>query len=187
MLEGVEELTLALLNEATQAWVELEYNKKLHQEIGIAPVRRYLDGPDVGRPCPSSDALRDAFRLRQWRTQRRSDGTLSIEARRFEIPSRFRHHPRLLVRYARWDLAHIDIVDPRGGRPLSPLYPLDKQRNADGRRRRLQPLPEIPEPGPIPSGEVAPLLKKLMGDYAATGLPPAYVPKHPTPDPEDES
>ena len=31
MLEGVKKtLTLALLNEATQAWVELEYNRKLH-------------------------------------------------------------------------------------------------------------------------------------------------------------
>ncbi len=187
MLKGVEELTLELLNEATQAWVELEYNKKFHQELGAAPVRRYLDGPDVGRPSPSSDALRDAFRLIQWRTQRRSDGTLSIEAQRFEVPSRFRHHPRLLVRYARWDLAHIDIVDPRSHHILTPLYPLDKQRNADGRRRRLQPLPEIPETSSMPAGEVAPLLKKLMGEYAATGLPPAYLPKHPTPDPEDES
>jgi hypothetical protein len=25
---------------------------------------------------------------------------------------------------------------------------------------------------------IAPLLKQLMADYAATGLPPAYIPKH---------
>jgi hypothetical protein len=25
--------------------------------------------------------------------------------------------------------------------------------------------------------EMAPLLRKLMADYAATGLPPAYIPK----------
>ena len=77
-----------------------------------------------------------------------------------------------------WRLCRISILHP---------YPLDKQRNADGRRRRLQPLPEIPETSSMPTGEVAPLLKKLMGEYAATGLPPAYLPKHPTPDPEDES
>jgi len=187
MLEGIEELTLELLNEATQAWVELEYNKKLHQELGVTPVRRYLDDPDVGRPCPGSDALRDAFRLEQWRTQRRSDGTLSIAGTRFEVPSRFRHLERLLVRYARWDLGHIGIVHPRSGRILSPLYPLDKQRNADGRRRHLQPHPEIPEPGTESKREIAPLLKQLMDDYAATGLPPAYLPKHQTPNPEDES
>ena len=34
MLEGIEPLTLALLNEATQAWIELEYNRELHSEIG---------------------------------------------------------------------------------------------------------------------------------------------------------
>lgn len=187
MLEGVDELTLELLNEATQAWVELEYNKKTHQALGTAPVRRYLDGPDVGRPCPSSDALRDAFRLTQWRTQRRSDGTLSIEGRRFEVPSRFRHRQRLLVRYARWNLAHIDIVDPRSGRILAAIYPLDKQRNADGRRRVLQQTPETPQPHTTSNTEIAPLLKQLISDYAATGLPPAYVPKHQTPDPEDES
>ena len=57
MLEGVEELTLELLNEATQAWVELEYNKKRHQELGVAPVRRYLDGPDVGSPLPEQRCI----------------------------------------------------------------------------------------------------------------------------------
>jgi len=187
MLDGVEELTLELLNEATQAWVELEYNKKPHQELGVAPLRRYLDGPDVGRLCPGSEALRDAFRLAQWRAQRRSDGTLSIESRRFEVPSRFRHRARLLVRYARWDLAHIDLVDPRSGHLLAPLYPLDKQRNADGRRRRLAPLPDAPATGAQPGGEIAPLLKDLMREYAASGLPPAYLPSHPAPDEETNS
>lgn len=187
MLEGVEELTLELLNEATQAWIELEYNKKSHQELGVAPLRRYLDGPDVGRPSPSSDALRDAFRLAQWRTQRRSDGTVSIEGQRFEVPSRFRHCERLLVRYARWDLAHIDIVDSRTGWLLAPLYPLDKERNADARRRALAPLPEAPEPAAArPSGRIAPLLEQLMAEYAASGLPPAYLPKHQTPDEEPQ-
>ena len=64
MLEGVPELTLALLNEATQAWVELEYNQKRHAELGEAPLARYLRGPDVGRDSPDSAALRRAFRRR---------------------------------------------------------------------------------------------------------------------------
>ena len=42
MLEDVPDLTLALLNEATQAWVELEYNRKRHSEIGEAPLARFL-------------------------------------------------------------------------------------------------------------------------------------------------
>lgn len=179
MLDGIKDLTLELLNEATQAWLELEYNRSPHDELdGQTPLERYLQGPDVGRPCPSSDALRDAFRLKRWRHQRQSDGTVSIEGRRFEVPSRFRARRRLRVRYARWDLSRIDIVDPRTDVILAPLYPLDKASNADSRRRTLQPLPEHIEPEPRRSGEVAPLLKKLMREYAATGLPPAYLPLH---------
>ena len=187
MLECVQELTLSLLNEATQAWMELEYNKSLHAEIGMPPLRRYLDGPDVGRESPSSEALRRAFRKKEWRTQRRSDGTVRIEGRRYEVPSRFGHQQRLQVRYARWDLGRIDIVDPRRGTILSPLYPLDKARNADGRRRHLQPVAAPLQKTLQPSTPIAPLLAELMREYAATGLPPAYLPKHEENEEEDES
>ena len=34
MLEDVSDLTLKVLNEATQAWVEYEYNRGVHSEIG---------------------------------------------------------------------------------------------------------------------------------------------------------
>ena len=180
MIENVKPLTLDLLNEATQAWAELEYNKKLHEELAMAPVRRYLQGPEVGRPSPSSQSLRDAFRLKQWRTQRKSDGTVRIEGGRFEVPSRFGQLGRILVRYARWDMGHVDLVDPRSGARLCPLYPLDKQANADRRRRRIGP-PNPPSPEPAPQGAMAPLLRQLMRDYAATGLPPAYLPKQEVP------
>ena len=182
MLEGCEELTLELLNEATQAWVEMEYNRAVHSEIGCSPLARYLEGPEVGRESPSSEELRRAFRAEASRTQRRSDGTISLEGRRFEVPSRYRHLERLRVRYARWDLRSVDLVDPRTGVILCALYPLDKTANADGRRRRLDLGPEAdPESGaPAPAPGIAPLLRKLMADYAATGLPPAYLPQHTT-------
>src|ERR1700682_965291 len=57
MLEHVSDLTLAFLNQATQAWVELEYNRKLHSEIGEAPLARFLKGPEVSRPSPDSATL----------------------------------------------------------------------------------------------------------------------------------
>ena len=56
MLEDVPDLTLAVLNEATQAWVEYEYNRKIHSEIGQAPITRFLAGPEVTRPSPDSEA-----------------------------------------------------------------------------------------------------------------------------------
>lgn len=175
MLENEENLRLDFLNEASQAWAEMEYNRKLHSEIGTTPLRRYLDGRSMLRPSPSSDALRQAFRLATMRTQRRSDGTAVVGGVRFEVPSRFRHLDRLIVRYARWDLRTVDLVDPRTGAILAALYPLDKSRNADGRRRSLEAAPVSADPPR--SGEIAPLLKALMAQYAALGLPPAYLPK----------
>ncbi len=186
MLEGCSELTLALLNEATQAWVELEYNRKVHDETGQPPLQRYLAGPDVGRPCPSSETLRQLFTLRARRTLRRSDGTISVEGRRYEVPSRYYHLSRLTVRYARWDLGQVLLVDERTGVVLDRLYPLDKEANADGRRRRRAPGPlatggglPTPTATPLAPGKagMAPLLRQLVTRYAATGLPPAYLPR----------
>jgi transposase InsO family protein len=174
MLEGHKELTLELLNRATLAWLELEYNRKLHSEIGATPLERFLAGPSVLRPCPSAEELRHVFRRQEVRKQRRSDGTLTVGAVRFEIPSRYRTLLRPTVRYASWDLSSIDLVDERTGTLLTTLLPLDKQANADGKRRPLDLEPDL-GPEPEPSG-VAPLLRELMAQYAATGLPPAYVP-----------
>lgn len=174
MLEGLQELTLPLLNEATQAWVELEYNRERHSEIGEAPLTRFLKGPDVLRPSPSSEGLRLAFMAEEKRTQRRSDGTVSIQSRRFEIPSRYRQLERLTVRFAAWDLSRVHLVDSRTSDILCQLFPLDKTKNSDGQRRTLAPLVNLPAPEIEPG--VAPLLKKLLADYAATGLPPAYLP-----------
>lgn len=184
MLEGVHDLSLALLNEATQAWVETEYHRRLHSEIGSTPLERYLGAATVGRPSPSPEELRRAFRADAVRTHRRSDGTLSLLGRRFEVPARFRHLERLHLRYAGWDLSHVDLVDARTGEILTPLYPLDKRQNASGRRRRLTPtepngsIAATPAPAPPPPASgIAPLLSDLLADYAATGLPPAYLPK----------
>jgi putative transposase len=173
MLENHTELTLSLLNEATQAWVEGEYNRKVHSETSQTPLARFLDDPGVGRPCPDPGALDLTF-LGEWpRTQRRSDGTVSIEGRRFEVPAHFRHMRRVFVRYARWDLSRVVLVDEHSGTVLSPLYPVDLVKNASGKRRPLSPIDVSKEP---PGDGIAPLLRRLMADYSATGLPPAYLP-----------
>jgi hypothetical protein len=93
---------------------------------------------------------------------------------RYEIPSRYRTLLRPTVRWASWDLSSVDLVDGRSGVVLATLLPLDKHANADGKRRVLDPEPDL-GPEPAPSG-MAPLLRELMEQYAATGLPPAYVP-----------
>ena len=184
MLEGEPELSLALLNEATQAWVEQEYQRSRHSEIGEPPIERALRGPTLVRPSLTSEELRRAFRMQTTRAQRHSDGTFTVGGIRSEVHSRYRSLVRLTVRVARWDLSAVDLVDPRTGVHLCAVLPLDKAKNADGRRRALPPA-EPPDlgPAPPPSG-IAPRLRALMADYAATGLPPAYLPKddvRPTP------
>ena len=179
MLDNYEDLRLPFMNEATQAWVELEYQRKIHSEIGQSPLTRLVESPGVERPCPPLEDLRLAFCQEISRKQRCSDGTISIKGIRFEIPSRFRHLSTIRVRYASWDLGYVHLVDPRAGTVLARLYPLDRMRNADGLRRSLQEGIDVsvPDPGVEEPQEMAPLLRKLLEEYSATGLPPAYLPK----------
>ncbi len=176
MLEGEPDLSLAMLNQATLAWVEREYQRSKHSETRQTPLDRWLDGPSVGRPVPSIDELRLAFTDRQQRTQRRSDGTISVEGRRFEVPDRFRHLQRLTLRFATWDLRQVFLVDPKSDTVLDRCLPLDRARNAD-RFRRPRQAPSLEVTHETPPTGIAPLLRHLMEEYAATGLPPAYIPK----------
>ena len=174
MLEGVTDLSLHRLNDATQAWAEMEYNRKEHSELGQSPLAAYQQAADVGRPAPAADQLALSFTAQLVRTQRRSDGTLTVAGVRFEVPSRYGHLERLHLRVAAWDLGQVHLVDPKTGVVLCRLYPLDKHRNASGcRATRVAAVDATPLP---PTG-LAPLLAQLIAQYAATGLPPAYLPK----------
>jgi transposase InsO family protein len=178
MLEGVDDLNLAQLNEATQAWVEQDYNRKRHSEIDDTPLARFLAGPAVMRPCPDAAALRLAFTRTEQRTLRKSDGTAVIEGRRFEVPSRYRHLSVLEVRFAAWDLTQVQLVDPYTGTVLCRLFPQDKAANASGLRRSVQPISAEPVTSPPPPARgIGPLLARMIDRQAATGLPPAYLPK----------
>jgi putative transposase len=177
MLERSKDLTLDQLNEATQAWVEMEYNRKRHDELGETPLARWLAGTDAGRPCPPSDELRVRFADRTSRRQRRSDGTISVEGVRFEIPARFRHFEAVTIRYAEWDLSHVWLWDERERRVLARIFPLDKRRNGDGQRRALADPTVQSEPEPVVEPGLPPLMNELLARYRATGLPPAYLPK----------
>jgi len=173
MLEGESGLTLDALNLATQAWVEQEYHRSKHSEINVTPLQHYLAGPNVARVCPSSETLQNSFRVEVLRRQRRSDGTVSLEGVRFEIASSYRTLEQVHLRYARWDLSRVDLVDARTGAILCPVKPLDKSANATGQRRRLAPLPV--DLTPLKPKGLPALMTQLLADYAATGVPPAYL------------
>lgn len=178
MLEGEQSLDLDALNLATQAWTEQEYHRTRHSEIDATPMEHYLAGPNVSRPCPTSATLTNSFRIEVMRRQRRSDGTVSLNGARFEIPSRYRHLEQVHLHYARWDLSRVDLVDQRTGAILCPVKPLDKSANANGQRRRLSPA-DVDLSPLAPKGLPA-LMTQILADYAATGVPPAYLPTMPT-------
>jgi putative transposase len=154
----------------------MEYNRTTHSELGETPLYRYVYHRDVGRPCPSSAELKLAFTAELGRSQRRSDGTISLSGIRFEIPSRYSHFERVSVRVASWDLSWVHLVDPKTGAILCRLFPLDKAKNAEG-QRATKGSDQASMQSAAPSA-MAPLLEKLIQQHAATGMPPAYLPKH---------
>lgn len=173
MLDRVEDMSLNLLNSLLQAWVERDYHQRIHSETKQTPIERWLQGPDVCRPAPAPDEIRGSFRQRVSRKVRRTDATLTLDGIRFEIPYAYRHFPRVRIAYARWDLGNVHLVDPKTGDPVARILPLDKSKNASGKRRSID---RDPSPRQTPSGELPPLMKKLLEEYAASGLPPAYLP-----------
>lgn len=178
MLESTDNLSLKFLNQATLAWVEFEYNHKTHQELSTSPIQRVLSGKSVHRSSPEISMLQFSFTRIIQRTQRRSDGTISIDGIRFEIPGRMRHCSKVTVRYAQWDLRQAYIVDPRNNKTiLATIHPLDKAKNADGRRRSYDALDEISPQEPLISS-LPPLLRKLMRKQQTLGQPAPYIP-HP--------
>jgi transposase InsO family protein len=178
LLRDVTPLRLAFFNQAAQAWVEQDYHRRAHRELaGTTPLARLCAGPDVSRPAPDAETLRLAFSRQCLRTQRRSDGTVALAGVRYEVPSRFRTLTTLTLRAPSWDRSQVSLLDPRTGHPLARLLPQDKAGNATGQRRALEAIP-APVPPPAAAADALPaLLRQWLADYAATGLPPAYLPK----------
>ena len=184
MLEGVEALTLQKLNDATVAWVERDYHRRVHRELGTTPLKRLIDSDDASRPCPDAGALRADFRITVKRKLRRSDGTVSVEGVRYQVPTPWRHLRELHLRVARWDLSSVDLVDGQSSERLSTLYPLDKRGNADGVRGRAgSGGNDDGGEGAAAGQEPPPLLQRILDDQAASGLPPLWLPHGDPPDP----
>jgi transposase InsO family protein len=174
MLEGEKDLSLTRLNQLTQIWIEKEYNLAIHSETESAPLERFIHGKDVLRPAPDAVTLKLAFRQDVTRLPRRSDGTFSLLGKRFEIPTAFRTLTKVFVRFAEWDLSQVHLIDPKTQASLAQVYPVDLKRNAEGKRRIFE--KQIDLPLIEHKRSESPLLTKLIAEYSATGLPPAYIP-----------
>jgi transposase InsO family protein len=176
LLRGVKKLDLAFVNQAAQAWAEQDYQRKRHSEIGTSPLKRMLNGKSVGRPAPDADTLRLAFTRQISRTPRHSDATVVVDGIRYELPTRYGHLKTVILRSPSWDKSQMTLVDANTAAPLVRLLPQDKTKNASGMRRVIKALPSTPEPAGC-DDRLPALLRKWLADYAATGLPPAYLPK----------
>jgi putative transposase len=165
----------------------MEYNRSVHGELGRSPLDCYVHGNDVGRPTPTVQALSVAFTARATRVQRRSDGTVSVKGTRFEVPAQYHHFHRVHLRFASWDLSRAHLCDPKTREVICTIYPQDRHRNAGAARRAKTPPGGDPPANAASQapGEMAPLLRALMADYAATGRPPGYIPQAPSTRPAD--
>ncbi len=178
MLQNVKDLTLEQLNEYTAAWCVSDYNEKIHSEIGMAPIQRYVQGKLVGNPSPSMEELRLAFTAHTTRKQRKSDGTISLYNKRFEIPSRYRHLTTIDLRVASWDLSYVHMADPRTQEILCRIMPLDKVKNSNKIRRAKPSLTEGQQTHLAKNdGKPAPLLQSIIKQHRDSGVPPSYITK----------
>jgi transposase InsO family protein len=169
MLVQVESITLDQLNDYTQAWVEQDYHRQKHRELGMKPLDCYLSTKDVGRACPKSSLLKQVFCRQISRKQRRSDGTVSLEGKRYEIPNAYRDIERIHIQYTQWDLSLVNMVTDKGV-IICRIYPCDKAANANAQRRSLSSSTDTK-----PNKEIPVLLQQMIDHQAESGLPPAYL------------
>jgi hypothetical protein len=179
MLEHVKPLDLETLNKVTQAWVEQEYNKTIHSETKEKPIDRFFAEKNVLRRTPDFITLQRAFRMIISRKQRRTDGTVSIDGVRFEVPSQYRHMDQLTLAYARWNLAQATIVDPSSLVQITNIFPVNKTNNALGHRKFLaEPSPILPSGAELDNNHLPPLLARLLHAHSQENIIAGYIPLH---------
>ena len=152
-IAGVD--TLTQLNRYWTAWVEQVYHRRVHRGTGQSPLQRWMAGPDVLRPTPVPDALREAF---LWAATRTVTATrsVSLHGNIYDVdPSLVGR--RVELRYDPTDLTAIVVwLD---GQPVGAATPAELTRHIDPKLKNLEPA----EPGP-PTGVA--YLDALVADHA---------------------
>ena len=178
MLEHVPDLTLAFLNEATQAWVEHEYNRKIHSEIGKTPITRFLAGPTSRDRAPTATRCaspsRAAPSARRGRATAPSSSTAAASrcrtATAISPASRCATPPGISAPSISSTSAPATCwrASIRRTRPRTPAACAARSSRSSSSDR---PAPRAP------ASAIPPLLQRLLDPQASTGLPPAYLPK----------
>ena len=178
---------LDALNDMTLAWVNHDYHRRVHRGIGVTPRQRLLASESAGRDCPRVEALRSAFRIRAKRKLRRSDGTLTLNGVRFQLPKQWRHLQEAWLRYARWDLTVVELITEAGDR-IALIHPLDVRQNARAKRRPVggdaasvsadaaRRKGAADGQGRDAEPSLPPLLEDIMRKQAQSGVPAPWTP-----------
>jgi len=171
MVIGQKDLTLERLNKLSQAWIEMHYNRRIHRETGKRPIDLFIEGKNVGLPPVSEDELRRSFRIEIKRRPRSSDKSIRIEGVSFRLPQRYHHLSEVTIRYARWDLGFVHLVDSASGQELEQIFPVDKVANATSARREIeQPIAFSQDKN---RHELPPFLEETLRSYEGLTQSPA--------------
>jgi putative transposase len=185
MLPREKRITLEILNTVTQAWVEQDYHMNIHSETKETPLFRFFKEKDVLRQSPTFKDLKASFRMRTKRTIRKTDGTITLDGIRFELPRCYCHLDEVILRYARWDLGEAEVLCPDTLKPLSTIYPLNKLANSLGYRdtdptKLARLIPETDSESEdilsLSTDTLPPLLARLLQQHAQENRLGGHIP-----------
>jgi putative transposase len=101
--------TLEELNSALSAWIDVEYNRKVHSSTGQPPIQRYLDGIQK-RPSRRVEDLGTFNEIFYWREKRTVNkyGEISLEGNKYYVPDTA---PGVVldIRYEPYDLKKVFV------------------------------------------------------------------------------
>lgn len=130
MLSREKVLTLESLNQYTQAWVNQEYNKKVHEETRKVPEDFYFECEEtLARKSPDYNTLTRKLRQQITRKVHQGHGTISVDGVRYQVPTAFRHLQTLRIATARFERRMVTLIDSETGKEICDLFPQDKERN----------------------------------------------------------
>lgn len=126
--------TLDELNEAFIAWVEEEYNSRVHSELQMSPMARFLQDDDR-RTFADEATIEQAFLFKELRTTDKC-GEFGLLGIRYQVASPALHRRRVQVRYDPEALDEVEVWHQK--KFVERARPLEIKRH----RRASVPAPE---------------------------------------------
>ena len=128
-----ESLTsLEALNQAFAAWLEKDYNGRVHSAIGMTPLDAYMSQASQVKTL-SDPASLDPLFLRRETRKVRHDSTITIDKRLFEVPPKYIGQS-IEVRFEAHDLGEVLIYED--GAEIARVRQINLAENARVKRDR---------------------------------------------------